>query len=299
MPLIKLAKTSDRDEIVIHNFSITVLIVKTKLAKCLLNLIKIQEKFVTETISEIAAELKTVDSVLFITGAGISVDSGLPTYRGQAGLYTNANPEEGIPIEVILSGRTFRTSPELTWKYLLEIEEACRDARYNRGHEIIAAFEKLIPRVWVLTQNIDGFHKDAGSKNLIEMHGSFRHISCTQCAYEADVASYENFDNPPLCPDCQNIIRPSVVLFGEQLPGDALEIYSRELSRGFDLVFSIGTSSRFPYITDPVYHHYRAAKTTIEINPESTDVSRYTHYQIRQSAADALTAIWKEFNNNE
>jgi NAD-dependent deacetylase len=249
------------------------------------------------SIAEIASEMRAVESILFITGAGLSADSGLPTYRGQSGLYTNADPEEGIPIEEILSGYTLKSNPELTWKYLFEIEKSCRGAQFNEGHRLIAEIEKRFPRVWTLTQNIDSFHTDAGSKNIIEIHGSFRDILCTNCDYQAEIENYESLECPPLCPLCQAHIRPGIVLFGEQLPFKALQDYGIEISSGFDMVFSIGTSSRFPYITDPVLAHYQAANTTIEINPEPTEISRYTHFQLRMSAADALNKIWKELNN--
>ena len=247
---------------------------------------------------EIVDKLREAESILFITGAGLSADSGLPTYRGQSGLYTKANPEEGIAIEDILSGSMLRNRPELTWKYLIDIEKACRGAHFNDGHRVIADFEKSLPRVWTLTQNIDGFHRDAGTQKLIEMHGTFKEISCTVCEYNKAVDNYEDLELPPRCPDCGALIRPAVVLFGEQLPADALEDYSRELSRGFDIVFSIGTSSRFPYITDPVFHHYYNGAMTIEINPEKTDVSPYTHFQLRLSASDALTKLWEIYKSD-
>ena len=114
--------------------------------------------------------LKDCKSILFITGAGVSADSGLPTYRGIGGLYNNKLTEDGIPVEMTLAGETLRTHPEVTWKYLLQIEENCRTARHNRAHEVIAEMERHFTRVWVLTQNIDGFHQVAGSRNLIDIH---------------------------------------------------------------------------------------------------------------------------------
>lgn len=98
-------------------------------------------------------------SVLFITGAGISAESGLPTYRGIGGLYNVENAEGDMPIEEVLSGPTFRRRPELTWKHLHRLENACRGARFNRAHEILALMESCFERCWVLTQNVDGFHR--------------------------------------------------------------------------------------------------------------------------------------------
>src|SRR5947209_5837685 len=115
-----------------------------------------------ERVGQVVELLRQSRSLLFITGAGLSADSGLPTYRGVGGLYNGRDPEEGLPIEVLLSGDCFAARPELTWKYLLQIERAGRGAKPNRGHEVIAALESRFERVWVLTQNVDGLHRRAG-----------------------------------------------------------------------------------------------------------------------------------------
>jgi NAD-dependent deacetylase len=112
----------------------------------------------SEAIVQTAGLLKNCRSILFITGAGISADSGLPTYRGIGGLYNDKVTEDGIPVEMALAGETLEKRPEVTWKYLSQIEKNCRNAKFNRGHEVIAEMEKRFERVWVLTQNIDGFH---------------------------------------------------------------------------------------------------------------------------------------------
>src|SRR5437763_12395482 len=100
-----------------------------------------------DVISQAAELLRASRSILFITGAGISADSGLPTYRGIGGLYTTQT-DDGTPIEELLSGRTLLRQPEVLWKHIGQVESACRGARFNRGHEIIAKIEKLFPRVW-------------------------------------------------------------------------------------------------------------------------------------------------------
>src|SRR5262245_63857330 len=108
-----------------------------------------------DTIGRIVDCLHRARSVMFVTGAGMSADSGLPTYRGVGGLYEGGQTEEGIPIEEMLSGEMMQVKPEFTWKYLRQIEKTCRGAKFNRGHEVIAEFEKRLPRVWTLTQNVD------------------------------------------------------------------------------------------------------------------------------------------------
>ncbi|WP_428261922.1 SIR2 family NAD-dependent protein deacylase [Haliangium sp.] len=246
-----------------------------------------------DTVAAVAARLARAKSVLFITGAGVSADSGLPTYRGIGGLYNDADTEEGIPIEVALSGMMLESRPEVAWRHVMRIEEACRGARYNRAHEVMAALERHLQRVWVLTQNIDGFHFEAGSRNVIEIHGRLRTLLCTKCDWRDQVADYGGLALPPMCPRCDALIRPDAVFFGEMLPGHAVAELQTQLARGFDMVFSVGTTSVFPYIAAPVIEARRAGRTTIEINPGQTQVSDIVEYRIRAGAAAALEAIWQ------
>ena len=244
-------------------------------------------------IAQIAKLLKNCKSILFITGAGISADSGLPTYRGIGGLYNDKLTEDGISVETALAGETLRKRPEVTWKYLAQIEENCRNAKFNRGHEVIAEMEKYFERVWVLTQNIDGFHHAAGSRNVIDIHGNMHRLVCMNCKWQSTVKDYSEIDIPPRCPDCAAIVRPEVVLFGEMLPEDKLVVLDRELRRGFDIYFSIGTSSVFPYIQQPMAAAKHLGRTTVEINPDDTEISDLVDIKLRMRAAEALDAIWK------
>ena len=138
-----------------------------------------------------AGLLRTARRLFVITGAGISADSGLPTYRGIGGLYDDTHTEDAIPIEQALSGSMLARRPAITWKYLAQIERACRGARPNRAHELLAAFDRHFAHVCVLTQNIDGFHRDAGSRHLIEMHGDVHRLQCTACDWRARVTSFD------------------------------------------------------------------------------------------------------------
>ncbi len=245
-----------------------------------------------EKIDDIVSILREVESILFITGAGISAESGLPTYRGIGGLYNNAATAEGLRIEDALSGEMMRTRPHITWKYLLEIEKACRGARFNRAHEIIAAFEREYPRVWVLTQNIDGFHRDAGSRNIIDIHGDIHDLYCPAGDYRETVADYREIERAPLCPKCGRVIRPAVVLFGERLPYDRTAMLYREMDRGFDIVFTIGTTSVFPYIAEPVVVAKYNGNPTVEINPGDSEVSGLVDFKIPAGAVETLGEIW-------
>ena len=243
-------------------------------------------------IGRFAELLRHSDSIFFITGAGISADSGLPTYRGIGGLYNDEATEDGMLIEEALSGSMFRSRPEITWKYLSQIEQGARGAEHNRAHEIIAEMEQHYDRVWVLTQNIDGFHTSAGSKNVIEIHGNMYRLKCTQCEYIEAFADYTHLTVPPACPLCQAMARPDVVLFEEQLPENAIHTLYRELSQPFDLVVSIGTSSYFPYIMQPVYEAARNGIATVEINPSMTPLSDVVDLKLAMGAKDALDQAW-------
>ena len=248
-------------------------------------------------VGQVAALLRGARSILFVTGAGLSADSGLPTYRGIGGLCQPPDPEDGLPIESLLSGTTMRDRPDLTWKYLRQVEEACRGAGPNRGHAVIAEMERHFERVWVLTQNVDGFHQKAGSQNVIDIHGTLHTVRCTRCRHAAEVADYAGFPPVPRCPDCGAVARPAVVLFGERLPARQLEAYQRETARGFDVVFSVGTTSVFPYISAPVLDAYHWKKPSVEINPGDTDVSEFVTVKLRAGAAAALDAIWAAYNH--
>ena len=135
------------------------------------------------TIDAIVEILADCQSILFITGAGVSAESGVPTYRGVGGLYNVDTTAEGFAIEEVLSAQMFARNPALTWKYLAQIGLAVQDAKHNRAHDVIAEIETHFDRVWTLTQNVDGFHRSAGSKNLIEAHGNMRSFRCTACDF--------------------------------------------------------------------------------------------------------------------
>ncbi|PIE02261.1 MAG: NAD-dependent protein deacylase [Acidobacteria bacterium] len=246
-----------------------------------------------ESVIQIANTLRQSKRVLFITGAGISAESGIPTYRGVGGLYEYGKTEEGLSIETILSGHVFQRKPKLTWKYLFQIEKACRGAKPNRAHELIAEWQDRY-QIWVLTQNVDGLHRKAGSRNIIEIHGSFHTLLCTDCDWRREVADYRTYSDLPLCPACGHVIRPDIVLFGEMLALNNLSMLQQQLNFGFDMVFSVGTSSLFPYITQPVQLARQQGIPTVEINPRETDLSRVFTHKLRRSAVEALTEIHKK-----
>jgi NAD-dependent deacetylase len=234
--------------------------------------------------------------LLFITGAGMSADSGLPTYRGRDGIYrAQQTTVHGLSIEQALSGPMFRIRPEITWHYLLELEKSTRNAAPNRGHHVIAEMEAYFDAVWILTQNVDGLHQRAGSQNVLDVHGNLHELECTQCGQQTTAPDYSHLTLPPRCSGCEGLVRPQVVLFGEELPYDKLARMWYEFSTGFDLIFSIGTSSLFEYIIEPVEMGRKMGIPTVEINPESTTISSEVDIKISGGAAAVLDLIWERY----
>ncbi len=231
-----------------------------------------------------------------MTGAGISADSGLPTYRGIGGLYEQDDTDDGVPIEAALSGAMFQRDPAITWKHIHQIERSCRSAGPNRAHEVIAELENRFDRVWTLTQNVDGLHHAAGSRQVIDIHGNVHRLACTRCGHRWQVTSYEGLDIPPSCPECASLVRPEVVLFGEMLPVHSTRVLQEQLSQGFDAVFSIGTTSVFPYIAQPVIDARRRGALTVEVNPGTSQVSHIVDHRLEMGAAAAMDAIVRELD---
>jgi len=260
-----------------------------------------------QKLEAVATELCQAKRVLFVTGAGISADSGLPTYRGVGGLYNTEKTEEGYPIEQCLSASMFRVRPDITWKYMRRIGEAVLQCQPNPAHKIIAQWEKDFARrngkVIVFTQNIDGYHRQAGSENVLEIHGTLEELICTKCTWKTVLDMQTKHysllqESVPKCPKCGAVIRPRIVMFEETLPRQVLSQFAEEFGNGngtpgsgFDMVFSIGTSAMFPYITGPVYEAIRCGRTTVEINPAAGELSQHVAYHIPLGAADALTQL--------
>lgn len=248
------------------------------------------------TIDALVRILRKARSVLFITGAGVSAESGIPTYRGIGGLYNVDTTEDGLAIEEALSATMLAENPRLTWKYLAQIGLAVKGARHNRAHEIMAEMESSFHRVWTITQNVDGFHRAAGSKNLIEVHGNMHSLSCTRCKFTVAVENFEAMEIPPKCPKCGALVRPDVVLFGELIEGPRVKLLQTELEKGFDVLFSIGTSSVFPYIQAPIHMAKAKGNVSVEINPCETTVSHVVDYRLALPACMALEEIWSRFS---
>ena len=237
--------------------------------------------------------LAKATKVVFLTGAGMSADSGLPTYRGVGGLYNDGETEDGFSIEECLSGIMMAAKPEVVWKYLRQIEKNFRDAKPNRGHEVIASIETYFKSVVVVTQNVDGFHQAAGSTDVIDLHGDIHHIYCMKrCGFDREVKNFSDIYHSPFCMKCGGYLRPRGVLFGEMLDPLKVQRYMEVVGEA-DLIISIGTSALFHYIAEPVYAARNRGVPTIEINPGTSGISRKVSVKITGGAAETLGELWE------
>lgn len=246
-----------------------------------------------QAIKRVAERLKQAERILLITGAGLSADSGLPTYRGLGGLY-NGHTAEGLPIEAALSGPMLQRDPALCWKYLAELGRACLGAQANAGHHALAELQRKKPQCWLLTQNIDGYHRAAGSPmgRVIEIHGELAPLYCQSCgAVDVELAEHLSRPLPPRCKLCAGVLRPPVVLFEEMLPEQAIDSLYAELRKGFEVVVSIGTSASFPYIVEPLLRTREAGGFTVEINPSRTELSAVVDVHLAGRALDVLPEL--------
>ena len=236
---------------------------------------------------EIKEKLKSAKKIVFVTGAGISQESGIPTFRGKDGFWRKYDPMKLATIDA------FYEDPKLVWEWYEERRANILAAKPNPGHEAIAELEKLA-QVVVLTQNIDGLHQRAGSKNVLELHGSIIRIKCTVCDFQDEISS--SFAQlPPKC-KCGNILRPDVVWFGESLPQD---VWSKAMmeSNSCDVMIIAGTSLVVsPANTLPIYAKQNGA-LLIEVNPEHTVMSNDMDISIRDSSANILPRLVEQMRS--
>ncbi|MDE1828734.1 MAG: NAD-dependent deacylase [Thaumarchaeota archaeon] len=226
----------------------------------------------------IADKLHQAEKIVFVTGAGISQESGIPTFRGKDGLWRKYDAMKLATIEA------FYENPKLVWEWYEERRSNIMVAKPNAGHLAIAELEKF-KSVHVLTQNIDGLHQRAGSTQVYELHGSIITVKCTECDFKDAVrASFP--DLPPIC-KCGKMLRPDVVWFGEPLPQNVWHAAMQQAS-SCNVMVVVGTSLVVsPANLLPVYAKQNGA-TLVEVNPEETLMSADMDLSIRSSAAKAL-----------
>ncbi len=184
---------------------------------------------------EVVAALRSARQVAVLTGAGVSAESGIPTFRDAlTGLWADYRPED------LATPEGFRRNPELVWRWYRGRRLAVAQALPNAGHRALAVMERLVPRLTLITQNVDGLHARAGSTDVVELHGNIGRVKCFGCAMVA--SSFEDTDRLPRCSACGDMLRPDVVWFGELLPTSALT-RAEAAATGCDMFLSIGTSN--------------------------------------------------------
>lgn len=229
----------------------------------------------------IEEKLRSARKIVFVTGAGISQESGIPTFRGKDGLWRNYDSMKLATIDA------FYDNPKLVWQWYNERRQNIFSSKPNLGHIAIAELEKFV-EVVVLTQNIDGLHQKAGSSKVLELHGSIVKIKCTVCDYKNEIIT-EFSELPPLC-KCGNILRPNVVWFGEGLPQDVWQEAITH-SNSCDVMVIAGTSLVVsPANTLPLYAKQNNA-TLIEVNPDETIMTAEMDLSFRSTSAVALPEL--------
>jgi NAD-dependent deacetylase len=227
-----------------------------------------------------------VRSVAILTGAGISAESGVPTFRGPGGLWRTYRAED------LATPDAFRRDPRLVWEWYDWRRGLIAACRPNPAHHTLAEIESHFDDFCLLTQNVDSLHRLAGSRSLVELHGNIWRMRCTQnCCPPWEDRTVPLPEIPPRCPSCGALVRPDVVWFGESLPGPALQAAFAAAQR-CQVMLVIGTSALVqPAASLPLMAVQREA-ALVEINPEPTPLSAYAAHVIRQPAAVGLPEWW-------
>ena len=239
---------------------------------------------------ELLTLLRGTSKLVALTGAGVSQESGLRTFRdAQTGLWAQYKPED------LASPQAFARDPKLIWDWYAWRREAVKGVRPNAGHYALAEIEKRIPQFTLITQNVDGLHRMAGNQNVLELHGNIQRVRCSEC-YTFTEAWGDDTESVPQCVVCGGLLRPDVVWFGESLPRDQLEA-AVEVARSCDVFFSIGTSG----VVQPAASLAHAARNrgavVVEVNAETTPLTQKANYFLQGRSGEILPelvkAVWE------
>lgn len=241
-----------------------------------------------EGLQRAAAWLASAERVVVSTGAGISRESGIPTFRDALeGLWARYDPQQ------LATEEGFRRDPRLVWSWYAGRRRAIERCEPHDGHRALAEMAGLLPRLTLVTQNIDGLHARAGSPDVVELHGSIRRVKCLDHGHPLDAPvpdSGAEEEDPPPCPVCGSPLRPDVVWFGEMLPADAVERAWREAAE-CDVMLVVGTSGTvWPAAELPLVAR-RAGVRVIEVNPEPSEVTHAADLFLQGPAGDVLPAM--------
>lgn len=238
---------------------------------------------------KISARLKDLllnpqTKVCVLTGAGVSQESGVPTFRDKDGLWQKFRPEE------LANMSAFLANPKLVWEWYEHRRKVVREVKPNAGHDVLARMEKFFRTFTLVTQNVDGLHARAGSKNLLEVHGNILRSFCVECEEFASAEHLEAMTTVH-CQNCAGLLRPDVVWFGEMLPEDVWR-KSQDAAESCDLFFTIGTSAAvYPAAGLPLLARQSGAYV-VEINPVETEISAHVDEVLRGPSAVILPELF-------
>ena len=233
-----------------------------------------------DSIKLLKPTLSKSEHLVFLTGAGISKESGIPTFRGHEGLWKKYDPMK------LASVSAFIENPSLVWEFYSYRQKLISECHPNGAHTAISNIQQQKRNSWVLTQNVDNLHERADSKNIIKIHGDIFKVYCIHCGHSGNMGR----DVPPLCPDCDKVLKPGVVLFEEALPQKEWT-KAIELSSSCDLMLIIGTSLIVsPANTLPLYAKDNNA-ILVEINTETTELTKLMDFSLQGTASQIMPKI--------
>ncbi|HLL72478.1 MAG TPA: NAD-dependent deacylase [Pyrinomonadaceae bacterium] len=240
----------------------------------------------TALLGELRERLRSARRVFVLTGAGVSAESGVPTFRGGG----QTTVWKGMPFEVISSAGMLARDLPAVWEWFDYRRKLLCELQPNPAHRTLALWQDKFENFRLATQNIDGLHAAAGSRNVLELHGNIWTARCTKCGERASLRDVDEQELPPVCRDCCNAMRPDVVLFGEMLPAGVFERAAADAA-SCDLCFVVGTSSLvYPAMRLPEIA-LAAGAYTLEINPEATPFSALCHATIQGRAGEVLPRL--------
>lgn len=240
---------------------------------------------------ELLEVLRVSKRIAALTGAGVSQESGLRTFRDtQTGLWAQYKPED------LASPEAFHRDPKLVWDWYAWRREAVKGVRPNLGHYALVELAKHVPEFTLITQNVDGLHRMAGSSRVIELHGNIQRVRCADCYTFAEDWEDDGL-NVPHCVVCGGLLRPDVVWFGESLPRDQLES-AVEAARSCEVFFSIGTSGVVQPAASLAYAARNRGAVVAEINAEPTPLTPKVDFALHGKSGEILPAlvkaVWEE-----
>jgi NAD-dependent deacetylase len=234
--------------------------------------------------SELIQFLRKVERVAALTGAGVSQESGLRTFRdAQTGLWSQYKPTE------LASPEAYERDPKLVWDWYAWRREAIKGVRPNPGHYALVDMAQHVSDFSLITQNVDGLHRIAGSPRLVELHGNIQRVKCSSCGQQAETWEEANGD-VPRCETCGALLRPDVVWFGESLPRSELES-AVEAARTCHVFFSIGTSGVVQPAASLAYAAHNRGAVVVEINAEPTPLTEKVDFALHGKSGEILPAL--------